>query len=65
VSIRGEDSYSIFGEGDGLSGFLVSSDGNKEFTARPDRSIVPIARFSAQLSIAPAACIRHRDNAGL
>jgi hypothetical protein len=69
VSVRGEDSHSIFGEGDGLSGFLVSSDGNTEFNVSSDSLIVPAARFSAQPSRAPAAtptaCIHHRDNAGL
>jgi hypothetical protein len=48
VSVRGEDSYSIFGEGDGLSGFLVSSDDNKEFNASSDGLVVPAARFHAQ-----------------
>jgi hypothetical protein len=55
VSVPCEDSYSIFGEGDGLSGFLVSPDDHREFNANADRLIVPAARFSAQQSRTPAA----------
>jgi hypothetical protein len=55
VSLPCEDLYSIFGEGNGLSGFLISSDENKELNARADGLIAPTARFSAQQSRAPTA----------
>jgi hypothetical protein len=48
ASVPCEDSYSIFGESDGLSGFLVSSDGNREFNTSSDGWAVPAAWFHTQ-----------------
>jgi hypothetical protein len=54
VFIPDEDSYLIFSEGDGSSGFLVSSDDNKESNASSDRWAVPAGWFHVQQLRTPA-----------
>jgi hypothetical protein len=53
VSVPNEGLYSVYGDGDGLRGFLVSSDNNKEFNVHSDGLTVPTAWFHAQESKTP------------